>query len=378
MTPLAPRHILLIHGPCLLLSLFGCNEAPASGGPDLGSPLTTGDSSGPTSGPGGPGDPPTTGEPVETGTTGITSTTTGTDTGTDPTAANTTGAPGSVCGDDIVDGDEQCDDGEADSDHAYCTSKCALNFCGDGLLLVDWEFCDEGKANSDVYGSTCGTLCQPAPRCGDHIIQKDEGEECDLGPDNGGPVGDAQGILCEASCRSKSLRAFVTSQAFTGDLGGLYGADKKCRDAAAAQGLVEPYRFYAYLSTPDFSANDRFPGPGAEPLPYVLVTGKKLAESHAKLLYQGPLDEGLSVTEYGTTLYDKLVATNTAPNGNSYSPDQHCLAWTSDDPLLTARVGLTFPSNPDDLPAWVQEAEWVSRGKFTCDVPVYHLYCLEI
>ena len=158
---------------------------------------------------------------------------------------------------------------EANSDHAYCTLQCTLNFCGDGLLFDGWELCDEGKASSDFYGSTCGSTCLPAclpaARCGDHIIQADEGEECDLGPDNDGPVGDAQGIKCEGSCRSKSLRAFVTSQAFPGNLGGLFGADKKCRDAAMAAGLGEPYRFYAYLSTPDFSANDRCPG--AEPLP---------------------------------------------------------------------------------------------------------------
>jgi hypothetical protein len=366
-------HVLRFSGSCLLLLLMGCSEAP-SRGPDLGSTLTTGDPGGPSSGPGGSGDLPTTGEPVETGTA---STTTGT-TGTTGTVTSTTGEPGSICGDDIVEGDEQCDDGEANSDHAYCTSQCALNFCGDGHVFIGWELCDEGQANNDVYGSNCGTQCVPTARCGDHIVQADEGEECDLGPDNDGPVGDAQGILCEGSCRSKSLRAFVTSQAFSGNLGGLYGADKKCRDAAAAAGLGEPYRFHAYLSTPDFPANDRFPGPGAEPLPYVLVTGKKLADSHAKLLYQGPLDEGVSVTELGTSLYDELVATNTAPNGTSYSPDQHCLAWTSDDPLLKARVGLTFPSDPDDIPMWVQNGRWISAWTFTCDMPMYHLYCLEI
>jgi len=258
------------------------------------------------------------------------------------------------------------------------TRVCKLNFCGDGKLFIGWELCDSGNANSDIYGSTCSAQCTPASRCGDHIVQAEEGEECDLGADNGGPRGDEQGIQCEATCRSKSLRAFVTSQAFSGNLGGLYGADKKCRDAAAAVGLVEAYRFHAYLSTPDFSANDRFPGPAAEPLPYVLVTGKKLANSHAKLLGEGPLGEGLSVTELGTSVLNKHVATNTAPNGNSYSPDQHCLAWTSADPLLMARIGFTFPSDPDDLPAWVQGGQWISIGKYKCDKLELHLYCLEI
>jgi len=143
-------------------------------------------------------------------------------------------------------------------------------------------------------------------------------------------------------------------------------------------GLPESYRFHAYLSTPDFSANDRFPGPLAEPLPYVLVTGKKLADSHAKLLAEGPLGEGLSVTELGTSLYKGHVASNTAPSGNSYSPDQHCLAWTSADPLLAARIGLTFPIEPDDVPAWVQDGEWIGVVSRKCDKLEFHLYCLEI
>ncbi|HEY0133221.1 MAG TPA: hypothetical protein VGB85_04050, partial [Nannocystis sp.] len=263
-------------------------------------------------------------------------------------------------------------------DNGFCTSQCRLNYCGDGHLFVGWELCDNGVANSDFYGSTCGEQCTPAPRCGDHIVQAAEGEECDLGPDNGGLKGDEQGILCEATCRSKSLRAFVTSEAFGGDLGGLDGADKKCRDAAMTAGLGEAYRFHAYLSTPDFSANDRFPGPMAEPLPYILLTGKKLADSHAKLLYEGPLGEGLSVTELGESLYDTAVATNTSPSGKSYSPDQHCLAWTSADPLLKARYGFTFPSDPGQLAGWASNGEWVSKSFVGCKDPILHLYCLEI
>jgi len=255
--------------------------------------------------------------------------------------------------------------------------KCKLNFCGDGHLFVDWELCDEGGANSAMYGNICSAQCTPGARCGDHILQPAE-EECDLGADNGGLKGDEQGITCDASCKSQALRAFVTSQAFTGDLGGIDGTDSKCRDAASAAGLPQPYRFHAYVSTPDFSANDRFPGPMAEPLPYVLVTGKKLADSHAKLLYEGPLGEGLSVTEHGTSLYDAYAATNTGPSGNNYSPDQHCLAWTSADPLLKARVGLTYPSEPGDIQSWLTQGGWTTWMTLKCQKPALHLYCLEI
>ena len=292
------------------------------------------------------------------------------------TSASSSGAPMPSCGDGVLDPGEACDDGPANSDNAFCTVDCLLNTCGDGKLFIGWELCDEGDANSDAYGSICDAQCAPGARCGDNILQP--AEQCDLGADNGGMKGDLQGILCDASCNRRALRAFVTSQAFTGDLGGLDGADDKCRDAASAAGLSQPHRFHAYLSTPSSSANDRFPGPMAETLPYVLVTGKKLSDSHAGLLTQGPQGEGLSVTEFGASLYERYVATNTDPDGSRHSPDQHCLAWTSADPLLKARVGLTYPSEPEDLPSWLAEGGWATWLTLKCEKLALHLYCLEI
>ncbi len=374
MTPATSRCAitLVLRGLVGLAMLAGCSDdGPTRGSPELGASPSTGSSD--------PSGSPTPGDTDATPTTGgpsVTSTSSS-DTSSGSTAT-TTGAPGPTCGDHVQDDGEACDDGPANSDNGFCTTKCALNFCGDGHVYVGWELCDEGDANSDAYGSSCGAQCEPAPRCGDHIIQAEEGEECDLGPDNGGLMGDEQGILCDSACASAALRAFVTSQAFNGDLGGLDGADMKCRAAATAAGLGDPHRFHAYLSTPGLSANDRFPGKQAAPLPYVLVTGKKLADSHAKLLAMGPLAEGLSVTELGTSVYNNDVASNTAPSGASYSPDQHCLGWTSADPLHKARVGLTFPVEPGDLPAWQNGGQWIDRITRDCKKGLFHLYCLEI
>ncbi len=356
------------HYHAALTFLLGCSETPPGDGPDLEGSRTTGDSSGlesPTTGPGSPDETPTTGDgAAETG--GTTTELTG----------SSTGEPAPSCGDGLIDVDEQCDDGAANSDNAFCTVDCLFNVCGDGNLFVGWELCDQGAANSDRYGSACGAQCSPGVFCGDHIIQPEE--ECDLGVNNGGAKGDEQGILCDASCTSQVLRAFVTSQAFTGDLGALAGADKKCRDAATAAGLPQPYRFHAYLSTPDSPANARFPGENSVPTPYVLVTGKKIADSHAKLLAEGPTGEGISVTESGTSIYGALVATNTSPSGTSFSMDQHCLAWTSAEPLLKARVGVTFPEDPADAKLWLTDGGWVGMLTLTCYKPVLHLYCLEI
>ena len=363
---------LPVHLLGLLLLLSHCSASPVIDDPT--SPSATGTTSfDPTA-----FDPSISGDPDETPTTGVGGTTGTSDTTTEPaTTTSTTGEPGPVCGDGVLDPGEACDDAKANADNAFCTESCGLNTCGDGHVFIGWELCDQGDANSDVYGSLCGSACKPGERCGDHILQP-EHEQCDLGADNGGAKGDEQGILCDASCDIQALRAFVTAQAFTGDLGGIEGADSKCRDAATAASLSEPQRFHAYMSTPDSPANDRFPGPAAEVLPYILVTGKKIADSHAALLFQGPLGEGISVTEDGASLYDVRVATNTTPGGNSYAPDQHCTAWTAADPLLKVRVGLTFPADADDIPAWSSNGWWVSALTWQCDKPKLHLYCLEV
>lgn len=284
----------------------------------------------------------------------------------------------SVCGDGVIDADEECDDGLDGNDNShFCTAGCKLNVCGDGKLFVGWELCDEGAANSDAYGSLCGTQCEPGARCGDHKLQPDF-ETCDLGPDNGGEKGDEQGVLCDVSCRAKRLRGFVTAQAFDGDLGGLAGADTKCRNAALAADLVEPERFYAFLSTGDVDAKKRFESVAAS-LPYVLVTGKKLADNFAMLIDSGPLGEGILLTENGTPLYTKNVASNTKPGGTRFSVDQHCQDWTSASDGETARLGLSaVKADSPDAMVWKEESWWIGYLDRPCNKVQFHIYCLEI
>lgn len=371
------RHFLFFIG---CLPGFSCTAQEAPVGTDAGTTGTPSDTDGPT----------TTATPTTTVTTTTDNSTTSTtalpdDTTTagstndevsTGTAADTAGAP--KCGNGIVDADEECDDALVGNDDSrYCKGDCTLNVCGDGKLFVNWELCDEGPANSDEYGSVCGTQCKPGARCGDNMLQA-EFETCDLGINNGGLKGDVQGILCDKSCRALQLRGFVTEDAFNGALGGPFGADLKCRAAAAAAGLAEPERFYAFLSTDDIDAKDRFEDVAGS-LAYVLVTGKKFADNFAALIKAGPLGEGILVTEYGTTLYTESVATNTAPGGVSFSPDQDCQGWTSADPTFKARVGLTaVPVNSPDVDTWKNEQWWTGIKSWQCDKPSFHLYCLEI
>jgi cysteine-rich repeat protein len=86
-------------------------------------------------------------------------------------------APGENCGNGQIDGAEQCDDGDANSDTEpnACRKNCSLPSCGDSVVDRG-EGCDDGRANSDFRADTCRSNCQPA-HCGDGLI--DSGEECD-------------------------------------------------------------------------------------------------------------------------------------------------------------------------------------------------------
>jgi len=84
------------------------------------------------------------------------------------------------CGDGVVDSAEACDDGEqnSDTDADACRSTCVAAGCGDGVVDTG-EACDDGAQNSDTAADGCRTTCG-LHTCGDGVI--DSGEECDSGP----------------------------------------------------------------------------------------------------------------------------------------------------------------------------------------------------
>lgn len=106
--------------------------------------------------------------------------------------------PGQVCGNGIVEGTEECDDGNLISGDG-CSSTCQIEpgicrecqctfgepVCGNGLLETG-EQCDDGN-NED--GDGCSSTCQWEEYCGDGIIQPGLGEVCDSGVGCGGLPG---------------------------------------------------------------------------------------------------------------------------------------------------------------------------------------------
>jgi fibro-slime domain-containing protein len=106
---------------------------------------------------------------------------------------------GPTCGDGVIAGTEECDDGSENSDTAYggCTTECKFGpFCGDGEINGSEE-CDDGHNTTVGHNvSGCGPGCKLPPRCGDGVVQP--GEECDEGSENQ----DAQcGGGCSSTCQ---------------------------------------------------------------------------------------------------------------------------------------------------------------------------------
>jgi len=98
----------------------------------------------------------------------------------------------SACGDLILDiaAGEECESPNS----TYCDSNCKIS-CGDGVVQAN-EVCDDGVANSDVIPNACRSSCN-VPICGDLVL--DTGEECDPGYNE----------FCDERCQFRCSNGFV-------------------------------------------------------------------------------------------------------------------------------------------------------------------------
>lgn len=174
--------------------------------------------------------------------------------------------------------------------------------------------------------------------------------------------------------------AFVTSQVFTGNLGGLVGADVKCQTAASSAGLPGVYK--AWLSNATVSAASRLEH---ATLPYMLVDGTVVATDWT-MLTSGRLMHAIDLTERGTPAVagsnqdcffggtGKFVWTNSSANGtvaNGGMVSSCGNDWNSSGP--------TDASGPFGVVGSMSHADvmWtLSCGSARCENTA-PLYCLE-
>jgi cysteine-rich repeat protein len=133
----------------------------------------------------------------------------------------TTGGDGGdeLCGNGAVDDDETCDLGASNSDNGLCTTDCQIAVCGDALLQLGVEPCDDGDADNT---DTCTNICE-LPRCGDGWVQTDAGETCDLGDGNNGPE-----AACNDQCQEPACGDSVVGPGEECDNGGNNGPGELC------------------------------------------------------------------------------------------------------------------------------------------------------
>ncbi len=221
-----------------------------------------------------------------------------------------------------------------------------------GASEVSFLSPDDGGEEPD------GSLATPMPR-------EDAGNRTET--DSAGPAvvdaGDPDAALVDAAYQGK-LRAFVTDETWTGNLGGLAGADLKCAAAALAANLGGSGRWVAWLSTNDndVRAVNRVTSDG----PWELVNGDVLATSKADLT-DGNLQRAPRRTEKNeaiNTVNDR-VWTGSRADG---TPSQYdCALWTSGGGGSVGHVGEANNNG----------GGWSFADAETCN-NVNRLYCFEL
>jgi len=269
------------------------------------------------------------------------------------------------CGDGSTDPGEQCDDG---GESPGCDIDCTFASCGDDLPNASaGEQCDEAGETA-----TCDVDCT-VPACGDALVNTAAGEQCDgslldgsscvsQGFDSGmlGCDGDCMGLdtsgcgtcgngvidgsedcddsneldgdACPGSCLFNRY-IFVSSAMYTGNFGGLAGADAECQALADAAGL--PGMYMAWLSTNGESPSTRMT---QSTVPYVRPDGAQIAPNWAGLI-DGNLAVPINVTETGGPVPIgntgcagggfPTVWSATFANGTSPGVGTNCSDWTS-------------------------------------------------
>ena len=215
-----------------------------------------------------------------------------------------------TCGDQIVQAGEQCDAG---GETAECNSNCTTASCGDGVLnQTAGELCDDTNDNST---DAC-PACQPA-KCGDSFVQANVGS-CDDG-------NQVDIDACSNTCKLNGLRVFVSSSVFNADLGGLAGADAKCKSLADAAMLGGTWM--AWLNDGINGPSSHFVSKGGPKL-YARLDGKIIANNWADLISK-PLLVPIDITEKNLAAGEPShVWTNAKPDGTASTFD-NCFGWTN-------------------------------------------------
>jgi hypothetical protein len=164
---------------------------------------------------------------------------------------------------------------------------------------------------------------------------------------------------------------FVTSKQYSGDLGGLAGADQKCQDSANAANLEGTWK--AWLSDNNASASGRI---NHFNFPFKRLDGITIANDWADLT-DGSIQAPINLTEAGTTVVrdpfndTSKIWTGTNANGTTNTDGNNCQGWTS-SAGFSGSIGTTEGGSN------ITNGRWSLSGTgASCGNNSYKLYCFE-
>jgi hypothetical protein len=252
-----------------------------------------------------------------------------------------------------------------------CALPNAISACADGCYIAACQFgyddCDAMTGNgceTSVLGDpsncgACGRSCAGIPNAsasctdGNCVLGACNAgyANCDGDPNNGCEVNltfDAKNCGgCNMPCGNmmtcnsgvcgappKVKRIFVSSMQYTGNLGGLTGADAKCQGLADAVALGGSYK--AWLS--DDMGNSPSTRFNRATVNYVLVDGTTVVAAGWTGLASGTLQHAINLNEKGgpPPLGNTNCAgggfltvwTSTMANGTAFGNNDSCAGWT--------------------------------------------------
>ena len=172
----------------------------------------------------------------------------------------------------------------------------------------------------------------------------------------------------QVACVVPPKLVFISSGTYSGNFGGLAGADAKCKELADAAGLPDS-TYRAWLSDATGSPSTRFTQSQGT---YVLTNGSVVASSYADLTSGDRLLVAIDVDQNGADTGEERVWTGTNRFGTPIlnmenEPDSNCSDWTSTGALTYGTYGLSRET---------ADLDWSSAGSRECFVP-HEIYCFE-
>jgi hypothetical protein len=167
--------------------------------------------------------------------------------------------------------------------------------------------------------------------------------------------------LCISGFCTPSRRVFVSTQMFTGNLGGTSGADSTCQSTANGAQLGGSWK--AWVSDSSTSPSTRF---AHASVGYRLVDGTLLANDWTGLV-SGALLHAIDLTEHGASATGSEVWTGTLESGVAIGTNV-CSGFTSSANGAThAVIGNTSRT----------DIGWSNATSQSCDQNNLRIYCME-